>query len=225
MQTKDVTKMLGIDRDRIKYFKKQGVFVPEHSSTGNNSTYTEHDVELLKKLIVLTKSGLTCGDIKKVQEGVWTLEEAFHNRRKLIQEEMARMEGALHLSEEMLNDGIQYNSMATEHYWNVISLREQEGEKFMDIDDMHYRPVPFTRTISCPHCGTQHEVDLEDFIYDETCNESRFDDDMGPDIVYSFDSEDGLECEHCRKQFKVSGWIREYPIGAYDSEDIDIQAL
>ena len=27
------------------------------------------------------------------------------------------------------------------------------------------------------------------------------------------------------KKIRISGWIREYPMGAYDSEDIDIEPI
>ena len=34
--------------------------------------------------------------------------------------------------------------------------------------------------------------------------------DMGPDLVYSFNSEDCYECPECATQLKIEGWIREY---------------
>lgn len=48
---------------------------------------------------------------------------------------------------------------------------------------------------------------------------------MGPDIVYSFDSEDNYRCPECGTLIHIKGWIREYPIGAYDSEDISIDSF
>jgi hypothetical protein len=30
------------------------------------------------------------------------------------------------------------------------------------------------------------------------------------------------ECPKCGRLIRISGWIREYPIGGYDSEDIDV---
>lgn len=227
MQTKEVTKMLGVNRERIKYFKKQGVFVPEKAIIDSkNAEYTERDAAALRKLVVLTKSGLTCGDIKKVQEGEWTLQEAIIKRRRIVEEEMKRMRGSLLLSEELLENDVQYDSMSTDYFWNEIQQREQEGEAFMDVNDMYdYRAVPLLCTVKCPHCSAEQEVDLEDYLWDETSNESRFDDDMGPDIVYSFDTEDSSECEKCGKVFRVEGWIREYPIGAYDSEHIEVHLM
>ncbi len=227
MHTKEVTELLGIKRERIKYFKKQGVFAHEKAITDSkNAEYTERDVAALRKLIVLTKSGLTCGDIKKVQDGEWTLQEAIIGRSRIIEEEMKRMRGSLLLAEELLENDVQYESMPTDDFWNKIQQKEQEGETFMDVNDMYgYRPVPLMYSVKCPHCNTEQEVDLEDYMWDETSNESSSDNDMGPDIVYSFDTEDNSECEKCGKVFRIEGWIREYPIGAYDSEHIEVHFM
>ncbi len=43
--------------------------------------------------------------------------------------------------------------------------------------------------------------------------------------MYSFDSEECQEYPEFGKLVRVSGWIREYPMGAYDSEDIDVEAV
>lgn len=44
----------------------------------------------------------------------------------------------------------------------------------------------------------------------------------GEDIVYYFDSEDVYECPKCGTIIQIKGWIREYPLGAYDSEEINV---
>ncbi len=45
---------------------------------------------------------------------------------------------------------------------------------------------------------------------------------MGPDVVYSFDSGTDYECPYYGKTIHITGWIREYPIGILDSEEIDV---
>ena len=86
-----------------------------------------------------------------------------------------------------------------------------------------YRPVSLIRTVRCPYCGEELEVDLEDYQTDQGSDERE--NGMGPDIVYSFDSEGSIECPSCCGAYRVSGWIREDPLGAYDSEDVDVTAL
>lgn len=219
MQTKDITDALGISRERIKYFKDEGVFVPENPVVKGKTEFTDRDFENLKKLVILTKSGLTCADIKKVQTGVKSLRKVIDDRQNAIREKIERMTGSLALSEELFAADVQYDSMPTEEYWQLIKRKEQDGEIFMDIDDGHY-PVSLSRDIQCPHCGKVAAVVLENYVYDQSSDEKE--NGMGPDIVYSFDSEDNYECAKCGHLVRINGWIREYPIGSYDSESINI---
>lgn len=69
MRPKEIQGKLGIDAERIKLFKREGIFKPEHPPVGNKATdYTEADFKNLQRIVVLTKSGLTCGDIKNFKQ-------------------------------------------------------------------------------------------------------------------------------------------------------------
>ena len=97
MRPKEVQQKLGIDADRIKLFKRENVFVPENPPSGNRGTnYTETDLENLRFLVVLTKSGLTCSDIRKMQEGECSLEEAIISRIQYIQDDIAKKLNSSH---------------------------------------------------------------------------------------------------------------------------------
>ena len=56
-------------------------------------------------------------------------------------------------------------------------------------------------------------------------NPDESDNCMGPDMVYSFDSEENYHCDYCGKLLRIEGWIREYPMGAYDSEDVNVEGI
>ena len=44
MKPKEIQKILGIDADRIKLFKREGIFTPENPPAGNCGTnYTENN--------------------------------------------------------------------------------------------------------------------------------------------------------------------------------------
>ena len=222
MRPKEIQEKLGINADRIKLFKRENIFFPENPPSGNRSTnYTETDFKNLRLLVVLTKSGLTCSDIRKLQDGECTLEETIVSRKNCIDAEITRKRNSLSLLSEILDDKAEFETFETNRYWNVITKRENDGEKFINIEDMYgYRAVSLIRNIQCPHCGEEYEVDLEDYLYDQSSDEKE--NGMGPDIVYSFNSEDSYECPECGKVIHIEGWIREYPEGAYDSEDINI---
>lgn len=220
MRPKELQEKLGIDANRIKLYKREEVFSPENTPSGNRGTnYTEADFEALKLLEVLTKSGLTCGDIKKLQDSDVSLAEVVKARMESIETEIKRKQNALLMLGTILSDKAEFATFDTDRYWEVIHQKEAAGEKFIDIEDMYgFRPVTFVRDIRCPHCGCVFEVDLEDYLYDESGDEHE--NGMGPDIVYSFNSEGQSECPDCGAAILIEGWIREYPIGAYDSEDV-----
>lgn len=225
MRPKEIQEKLGIDADRIKFFKREGIFYPENPPSGNRGTnYTEVDLENLRLIVVLTKSGLTCRDIRKMQDGECSLQEAIVSRMDSIEEEITRKKNALSLLSEILNDKVEFETFDTEHYWDVIIRREAAGEEFVDVKGMYgHRAVSLIRGIRCPHCGEEYAVDLEDYLYDQSSYEKE--NGMGPDIVYSFNSEDNYECPDCGIVIQIEGWIREYPMGAYDSEDINVEVI
>ncbi len=225
MRPKEIQQKLGIDADRIKLFKREGVFAPENPPSGNRGTnYTEADYENLRCLVVLTKCGLTCSDIRKLQDGECTLEEAIISRRQYIEDDMARKRNSLSLLSELLDGEAKFETFDTDRYWGIIAQRESEGEEFIDFEDMYgYQPVSRIRNVQCPYCGEELEIDLEDFEYDQSSDERE--NGMGPDIVYGFDTGDDIECPFCEKKFRISGWIREYPVGVYDSEHIEVDRV
>lgn len=223
MRPKEIQEKLNIDADRIKLFKREGIFTPENPPSGNRGTnYTDVDCENLRLLVVFTKSGLTCSDIRKLQDGECTLKEAIKRRKDNIDAEIKRKQNALILLSELLADKVEFETFETDHYWNVITAREAEGEEFINIEDMYgYRAVPLTRDVKCPHCGVKHEIDLENYMYDQSSYEKE--NGMGPDVVYSFNSEGNHECPECGRVIQIEGWIREYPEGSYDSECINVE--
>lgn len=225
MKPKEIQEKLGINADRIKFFKKQGVFTPENPPSGNRGTnYTETDYKNLQFLVVLTKMGMTVSDIRKMQDGECSLEEAIKERRKQITDEIAKKQNALSLLSELIEDKEEFETFHTERYWDIITERESKGEEFVDFEDLYgYQPVSLIRTVTCPYCGEELEVDLEDYETDVSSYDNE--NGMGEDMVYSFDSEDNIECPACQRKYRVSGWIREYPIGAYDSEKVDVDEL
>ena len=221
MQTKEIASLLNCDNrrlcERLKYYKKQGVFKPEGTVVKGKTDYTMKDLDSIKELEVLTKSGISCGNIKKIQAGECSLDYIIADTITSLNNQIERAKSSIALLQMMSDDNVQFDSFPADKYWSYVSQKEDTGEVFMDID-YEYDSIKFLRSIVCPYCGVQNEVDFEDYIFNQCSDENG----MGPDIVYSFDSEDGFECCECRKPIRLHGWIREYPIGAFHSEEIII---
>ena len=68
--------------------------------------------------------------------------------------------------------------------------------------------------VQCPYCGKENNVDLTDCC-DISSNERQ----MGAETLYQFDTLENFCCR-CGKEFGISGYICEYPVGVLDSEEI-----
>ena len=47
---------------------------------------------------------------------------------------------------------------------------------------------------------------------------------MGTEAVYEFDTT-AFDCEKCGKTFRVRGYINEYPMGAFNFEEINVEKI
>jgi DNA-directed RNA polymerase subunit RPC12/RpoP len=80
--------------------------------------------------------------------------------------------------------------------------------------------ISLKRVIDCPHCGHSNMIDLEDYETSSSSTERP----MGPDVLHEFDCDD-YECAGCGKPFRITGYISEYPLGAYEHEEINVEAI
>lgn len=125
-------------------------------------------------------------------------------------------EGKIRLRNELLRCGNTSVEMES------ADIRLNVPGLFID-DEPESEGISLVRTIQCPNCLIEFEVDLEDYVWDTSSFEKE--NGMGPDLVHSFDTEYSCRCPYCDSILRVSGWIREYPIGAYDSEEIDVDVI
>ena len=98
-QAKEACELLGVNNNRLKYFKKMEIFVSETKK----AVYTANDIARLKQLVVLTKAGLTCDDIKNIDSRKVSFTKAIELRRKIMEDKLQQIHGALSLSAELLN--------------------------------------------------------------------------------------------------------------------------
>lgn len=127
MKPSEVAKLLGITPDRIKYFKRKGVFTPQHPPAENRPIdYTGRDVAELKKLVILSELSLSCGDIKKLQNGGWTLEEALAARKKDIESQWTWMGHSLELIAAVMDGNAQFDTLDVDYYWRIIKGKQPE---------------------------------------------------------------------------------------------------
>lgn len=105
---------------------------------------------------------------------------------------------------------------ALEEYYRKVKLNEYIDQEVELTGDMDH--ISLKRVIECPHCGVGNRIDFSHYL----TNEMNYERQIGVEIKYTFDC-DAYKCSNCGEVFHVTGSIHEYPVGAYDSEHIEIE--
>lgn len=132
MKIKELENELSISRSHIRFYEKQGLFVPERREN-NYREYTDQDIAVLKKIIIFRKMGFSIEEIKLLQSNALPFEEAITNVQHRIEEEMEQLNGSLKLIKRVEKENASFQEIDTNEYWNAIRESEKTGEQFIDI--------------------------------------------------------------------------------------------
>lgn len=109
---------------------------------------------------------------------------------------------------------------ALKEAYGMLRMREFDMNENQDSYYEEYAEgISLERIVDCPYCSSKNKIDLVD-----ECDESSYERQMGPETIYKFDTEDNY-CKNCGRQFRVSGYISEYPMGAFNFEEINVDLI
>ena len=131
MKIKELENLLSISRSNIRFYEKQGLFVPERKEN-NYREYTEQDVYVLKKIIVLRKMGFSIEEIKLIQNNELPFHEALTDVQHRMEEEINQLQGSLKLIKKVARENSSFDEIDIDKQWKVIQESEKSGERFVD---------------------------------------------------------------------------------------------
>lgn len=130
MKIKEVEELLGITRANIRYYEKEGLFSVERK--GNKyREYTEKDISVLKKIIVLRKLSVTIEDIRALFKNEKSLASVLDTSIERLHTELGGLKGALVIAKRMEYEG--QEEFDEDLYFDLISNEEKKGNKFIDL--------------------------------------------------------------------------------------------
>ncbi len=132
MKINEVEKLLGIPMATIRFYEKEGLLTPQRNENSYRE-YSEDDIQLIKKIIVFRKIGLSVEDIKHILEDELSLQNALSKNIISLHEKMKELDGAIKLSMEMQENNLENSAFNTEYYWDLIHKEEQGGNRFCEI--------------------------------------------------------------------------------------------
>lgn len=132
MKINDVEKILDVPKATIRFYEKEGLLTPKRNANAYWE-YSQSDIELLKKIVVLRKIGVPVEDIKLMLHDKLMLKDALSKNMDALHQQMKELEGALKLCSMLRSKEDSFASFDEEYYWNAMHAEEQTGNLFFDI--------------------------------------------------------------------------------------------
>lgn len=132
MTIKEVEEQLGLSRATIRFYEKENLLAPQRSRNAYRE-YSEEDISVLKKIIILRKLGFSIAEIKDFLEENVPLQELLEKNIQELQEKMNELNGAIKICKKMQSRQEDFDSFNENFYWEEINLQEQEGNRFLEI--------------------------------------------------------------------------------------------
>lgn len=132
MTIKEVEEQLGLSRATIRFYEKENLLVPQRS--GNTyREYSEDDIAVLKKIIVLRKLGFSIAEIKDFLEENVPLQELLEKNIQELQEKLNELNGAIRICKKIQSRQENFDTFNESFYWEEIKEQELKGNKFLEI--------------------------------------------------------------------------------------------
>ena len=91
MKTHDVEQLLGITKQALIYYEKEGLIKPTRNKN-NYREYIQNDIELLQLILTLRSMGISIDDIKLILSGDLSIRYCLKNKQEYFQQEKKKIE-------------------------------------------------------------------------------------------------------------------------------------
>jgi DNA-binding transcriptional MerR regulator len=119
MKIQELERLTGLERPSIRFYEKEGLLNPNRLENGYRD-YSQADVELLKKVKLLRRLGMSVEKIRNLQQGSEDLSQAVavltaHHSSQIEDHRRCRA-----VCEAMHADGAEFSTLNAEHYLKLL---------------------------------------------------------------------------------------------------------
>lgn len=132
MKINEVEKLLSVSRSNIRFYEKEGLLTPDRAEN-NYRNYSEENINELKKILNLRKLGFTVEEIKYLQDGKLSFEDAVNTNILRLENELDTLKTALEMNKFLLNKNTTFDTINHDQLWNDITNAEEQGNQFIDF--------------------------------------------------------------------------------------------
>ncbi len=136
MNINELSETTGLSREQIRCYETRGLIANQFGS--NRKEFDEHDVNRLKKTVLLRKMGFRFSDARLILDDTVLLEEQLAKQLVLLEAEKEKFDGAYNLCKAMLeeihasDEKVKMEHLDVDRWTAFLRCEETAGHTFVD---------------------------------------------------------------------------------------------
>ena len=134
MKINEVEAAVGVTKKNIRFYEEEGLISPSREPGNGYRSYSQADVERLRRIKLLRKLDVPLAEIREMLEGQRTLAEGMSQQLERLRSRRKDLNEAIGFCEVLEKDTVSLNELDVEQTLARLAAREEQGVTFVNIE-------------------------------------------------------------------------------------------
>ena len=134
MKINEVEAAVGVTKKNIRFYEEEGLISPRREPGNGYRSYSEADVERLRRIKLLRKLDVPLAEIRQMLEGECTLAEGRTRQLERLNTRRTDLDEAVNFCTLLQKEPVSLNELDVEQTLARLAAREDQGVTFVNIE-------------------------------------------------------------------------------------------
>ena len=134
MKINEVEAAVGVTKKNIRFYEEEGLITPSREPGNGYRSYTQADVERLRRIKLLRKLDVPLADIRAMLEGKCTLADGMAHQLERLRSRRADLEEAVSFCTLLQKENGPLDQLDVEQTLARLTTKEEQGVTFVNIE-------------------------------------------------------------------------------------------
>ena len=134
MKINEVEAAVGVTKKNIRFYEEEGLISPRREPGNGYRSYSEADVERLRRIKLLRKLDVPLAEIRQMLEGECTLAEGMTRQLERLNTRRADLDEAVNFCTLLQKEPVSLNELDVEQTLARLTAKEEQGVSFVNIE-------------------------------------------------------------------------------------------
>ena len=134
MKIHEVEAVVGVTKKNIRFYEEEGLITPSREPGNGYRSYSQADVERLRRIKLLRKLDVPLAEIREMLEGQKTLAEGMAQQLECLSTRRKDLDEAIGFCKLLQKDSGSLEELDVEQTLARLAAREEQGVTFVNIE-------------------------------------------------------------------------------------------